>query len=571
MPLFRRDNNGFGRDSSFGSILTAPFRAFFGFLFGFLGGKDDGLGQQIPLGRRILRGIIRIVLLPLWLTFQFLKFIVLSWTTTRDGNMVLASVIPLLGIMAVGAIMLAANFFENRRILTLYQGRAQECLEVEDYENAVLFSRRGQSISNSDALKFSHALVVKETGLEENAAHIIGEMAPTYEVGYLPAHLYLAGLLIRATEDDPEFDQKLADARQHLERVLAKAADTKDPNYQSAAGLLPKVVFRQGDIKEAMAMYANISHVSPDIVPELARYLLENGDEAGADYHIGRGLEALRRIALVNPNVKDIWILVRDILMVKKEYFRAINELKQGMTLATKPAVKRVILRMQSDVMVEYSRKFTDLGKQGVFREKLKNVCQALYTYPKNEDAIEEFVALILYPENQQISDWLEVEARDHVAPSIYHIINGLKDSVLGKPATGRQHFKLAFQGDSRVAVIVNDLAMELANNQNQPDDALKLIDVAIETWGAASLNQTRGVILEKLGRYEDAIAELDYSMQHLRNSPVAYESLATCYKNVGRVAEAQELETRAEELREEILAENIKFWREVAVTKDGQ
>ena len=76
---------------------------------------------------------------------------------------------------------------------------------------------------------------------------------------------------------------------------------------------------------------------------------------------------------------------------------------------------------------------------------------------------------------------------------------------------------------------------------------------------------------MEKLGRYEDAIAELDYSMQHLRNSPVAYESLATCYKNVGRVAEAQELETRAEELREEILAENIKFWREVAVTKDGQ
>lgn len=549
-------------------MLASPFRAFFKLVFGFLSGGDSELGQQIPVSRRIWRAFVRLLFLPFWLTFQILKFIILSWTTTRDGNTAMLGALPLAGIMAVLAILVVSGLLQNRRILGLHNSSAKDCVEVKDYENAVLYSRRVQNITGMESLRFNHAMVIEQAGMEQNAIAIAREMADPNTAGFLPAHVYLAQKLVAVTEDDPAHNDNMKMARQHLERVIDKASHVGDPSYVTAARLLPQVIFQLGEVESAMRLFEQISALEPRVVPELAKYMIENGRESEADVHIERGISRIKEFAQINPNVRELWLWMYQILMVRKDYNLAIHELGLGLRQTTNNTIRAFILRLQSDVRIELSNAFgDDISTADNYRRKLIPVCQAVQGCPQNPLAIAAFIDLVVFPSNENATVWLEDEARDHASPSMYHIINGVRDSVFGKPATGGQHFRLAFNGDSRVAIIVNEIAVSMYRDKKRYRDALKLVDVAIATWGGvARLFHTRGNILMELGRHQEALADLEYAFEHIKKDPGLMESLATAIaESGGKTGESESLLEQARLLREEIEQKQKEYFRQLA------
>jgi tetratricopeptide (TPR) repeat protein len=97
--------------------------------------------------------------------------------------------------------------------------------------------------------------------------------------------------------------------------------------------------------------------------------------------------------------------------------------------------------------------------------------------------------------------------------------------------------------------MFLNDMAWVLSEDLDRPEEGLKRIDEAIGHLGRGpNLLDTRGVILTKLGRLDDAIADLEPAAEALPIGPV-YFHLARAYQRKNRNADllkARELAKKA-------------------------
>jgi tetratricopeptide (TPR) repeat protein len=83
--------------------------------------------------------------------------------------------------------------------------------------------------------------------------------------------------------------------------------------------------------------------------------------------------------------------------------------------------------------------------------------------------------------------------------------------------------------------VYLNNLAWSLSEALRKPEEALQIVDTAIKRAGrAAQFLDTRGVILTRLGRFQEAIADLELSVK-AQPSPVTYFHLARAYFKAGK------------------------------------
>ena len=86
--------------------------------------------------------------------------------------------------------------------------------------------------------------------------------------------------------------------------------------------------------------------------------------------------------------------------------------------------------------------------------------------------------------------------------------------------------------------VALNNIAWVLSEGLNQPREALEKIDKVIQLTGRSANNvDTRGVILMRLGRLDQAIDELKWVIQAEPND-VHYYHLAQAYRKMGRDAD---------------------------------
>jgi len=558
VPSFKRKSqHGFEEKTSIKNLLTAPFRAVFGFLFEMLGGPDSGrIGSQMPLKTRLWYTAKGILFLPFYLIFQVMKFIVLSWTTTRNGNQAIWSIVPLAGVFAVIGIVIVADIFEKRRILGLHQAHTAGSLEADDVDSALLFSKRLVNISATDAIKFSHATVADTAGMPENAVRLASEVADLEVGGFVPAHVFQARKLLETPVDDPAYQERLQDASDHLMKAVLNSPDGRNYNYQLALTLLPKIAFQMGEKGSAYRQFKNIAEIAPEVVPDLVKHLIDSGEEEEAGVYTRKGLRALRRMQARNPNIRGVWTNTAQIHMANKEYDKAFEFLENGLKEASHELTLFHIATLMSQVRVEQARTIGDVSNRDDFRSKLKWVCDAIKFGPRNQQALKEFVELFIYPPEGVDPGWIEDEVLDSANQNAFHIIQGVRDSIKGKPGTGCNHFSLAFDGNRLAPLAINEIATYILDREYRPEDALKVIDVAIETWpGTAKLFQTRGQILTNLGRLDEALAELEYAVEMKPNDPGALFAIAACYEKMGRTDEAVTLREKGQVLWNAIAA----------------
>jgi tetratricopeptide (TPR) repeat protein len=95
---------------------------------------------------------------------------------------------------------------------------------------------------------------------------------------------------------------------------------------------------------------------------------------------------------------------------------------------------------------------------------------------------------------------------------------------------------------------VLNNLAWTLSEDLNQPAAGLEKIDAAIQATGPSpSLLDTRGVILTRLGRYDDAVKDLEAATQKTHSASQHYH-LARAYHKAGRAEESRKNLDRAKQ-----------------------
>jgi predicted Zn-dependent protease len=105
-----------------------------------------------------------------------------------------------------------------------------------------------------------------------------------------------------------------------------------------------------------------------------------------------------------------------------------------------------------------------------------------------------------------------------------------------GKHEEGLLHLEQAYQLAPHMGVVANNLAWVLANAQ--PPDlprALTLMNTVLERWPNEPLyRDTRGEVLVKMGRWKEALTDLQAALPAYPNHPALHLRLAETYEHLG-------------------------------------
>ncbi len=534
----RRHTDDFTDRRSIGSWFNAPFR----YVFQSLGGPEEELGQSLPWHRRLIRLILAIVWFPFFILLQFVVFIVMSWTTTRNGKAALWGIpIFLILLIVVGAVFLSVFFGDKVAIRTHREGEI-EFAEAEDYETTLVCLSRLLNIRAQDHWRFRYAKAVEQLGDKQHYYGILGQLAPEDFPRHLDSHYEYAEDYLRkvansqSSESLSESDQhNLAKAKIHFDHCI-----TLDKDFGPARLRMATILRRQGNTADAMREFERFAESVPGVVPDLAKFLIEQDQGETADFYINRAIRNLRQMAAANPQEPGIWDQMYRVYMVKEDYEGANVELEMAVRRSDVPAVQARIKKIQSDLFVRVAESFAGNQTQDSFRRRLLAISKAVGTYHRNGLALSALIDLAIYPENEQTNQWLLDEMRQIINPSITHIVLGTRDCIHGKPNGGKNHFTLAFGGDPRTSIIVNDIAWMIGMVKNKYEDALRLADVAIDTWPETTqLYQTRAEVLMKLERFDEALTEIEFAAKSIKNDVRLYEIWATCLDKLNRPDEA--------------------------------
>jgi tetratricopeptide (TPR) repeat protein len=151
-----------------------------------------------------------------------------------------------------------------------------------------------------------------------------------------------------------------------------------------------------------------------------------------------------------------------------------------------------------------------------------------------------------------QFRDSLQRALTDGVAPAVVHLILGLQQLENGSVDRAVVHLELAQKSNPGIPMVLNGLAWGLTDRE-EPDlpRALSLIDAAARLTDDPQIRGTRAVVLDRLGRPADAVAELEGVLAEHPDPPWVHAQLADLYRRLGDAARADEHERQTEAIEE--------------------
>lgn len=111
-----------------------------------------------------------------------------------------------------------------------------------------------------------------------------------------------------------------------------------------------------------------------------------------------------------------------------------------------------------------------------------------------------------------------------------------------GNLAAAQDYLAHAYELAPTMPVVANNMALILAlGGRPDPVKALNIAQSLVEKYpDQPDFRDTRGQILVQLGRYEEAVKDLEYAAPKLKNPAATHLALAEAYGGLNRWDEAQ-------------------------------
>jgi tetratricopeptide (TPR) repeat protein len=137
-------------------------------------------------------------------------------------------------------------------------------------------------------------------------------------------------------------------------------------------------------------------------------------------------------------------------------------------------------------------------------------------------------------------------------ATALVHLLLGTDAAERGEQDVALQHLEQACRIDPNMQFAANNLAWELAHSDPpELDRALALINVVVERDpNLGYYRDTRGQILAKLGRWDEALIDLEAALPQLPGNLQLRETLVQAYSKLGMPEVAEEHRRIAAEMR---------------------
>lgn len=424
--------------------------------------------------------------------------------SVRFVNLLLGIIPILAGLALVGAML----FQSTRPLKDRYEKKAAALLKAGKFAEAQACLKRLLIFDpDREEIRYALALAHERLGQLAQANEIMRALAPSGKKGFLPAHHWLAARLSAAGKAAPE---ALKAAEGHYLVILKEYP--KSPLINRSLGLM---YVEQGLPNKAMPHLLDVASGDPEVLLAVARCLAATGDAEGAARYRREALETSRKLAKENPKAPLAWLLWGQATASLKDHAGAFEILNQGeeATRAGMFSKAKAALCEEWSVFVLSDTKRSNLDRA---TEALQIVWKGLTCEPESEPLTKTMNLFLLLDGKEgdavrsQVTGWAEARTPANAA-AVARLALGNAAILRKQPEEALRQWELGYGLDPDLPVLANNYAWALAfAKDSDPAKALTVIDQAIKTRQRdPRLRGTRGLILQRLGRDEDAKAEL--------------------------------------------------------------
>ncbi len=460
-----------------------------------------------------------------------------QWLNTRNYLRLTAGVPALLA----GAALVTYGVFQfgwtPAHAAGVCREQAGHAFQARDYETARLACQSLLQMSGQANQQYAFLLLqcARELGRKDETMRLSRWLAPLDKPGYAPAHVYVAQQLLAATN-------LTAEGVSLVERHL-QAAVSAQPDNMDAQELLAKVYMQTGRWDQAKRHLLELVAVKSEAMLPLAVVLQSEGDEASARSWAERGAKYFReRVEKATTDDPGARIPLANCMTLLKDYAGAAALLEGAARQWSIPAYKQAL----GQVCANWARQLAADSPGDLFG-RLAVVQRGLDQAPANDVLLSELNTLTSLEEKEAapLAEKLRRLLAEGTNPGFQHLCLGNLAWRRGQIEEARQHFKLAQESAPVMTVLENNLAI-LLTFQEKPDlpRAFGLIEqVLAADPDRAEYRDSRGQIFLRMGRFEEALADLEYALPRVGDSRMTRAGLAQVYRALGKPDRAAEFE----------------------------
>ena len=464
------------------------------------------------------------------------------WFRTRDFRLLRWGIPALLGGLAWLVFGICMATWRPWQTEARYARIAEKALAAKDFDTARVTSQRLLALGTEPRRKrlFDLALALGGLNQEQEAVSLLGNIAPIDKPGYLPAHLFVAQTLLLKTNVTL---QEIGTAERHLKHVVAL-----NPHSLEANELLGRVYVRLGQWELAEKYLSEVVSVRPEISLLLAAVFKAQGDMVGARSWAERAAKLHRArvedAKLDHPASRLAWA---DAMAMLDDYPAAFGILEAGW----RQYENKAYLSPMGEICALWVDALARARPQEL-TSRVTLIQRGLECAPENETLLRHLIRLTQLegPEAAAARDTLTRMLTGGRATAILHFTLGVDAWQRGRPEDARKHFALAYEIAPRLPQVANNMAMILTVG-DKPDlpRALAVIASVLEKFpDNPGFRETRGQILVRLGRWQEAVADLEFALPSQASKRATHKALAEAYRGMNLRDLAAEHERRANE-----------------------
>jgi tetratricopeptide (TPR) repeat protein len=354
------------------------------------------------------------------------------------------------------------------------------------------------------------------------------QLAPADEAGYLPAHSWIIEQLVSGNL------QLSADERQRLLKAHLDHVQTLGAKGDTLELLRAVTLVHDQKIAEAVELLEPLaSRMPPAATMRMeCNITLQRFEDARRDARTVRlhMEDRTRRGEVLSPQDYRSWTVAED-LLGNQSKAHALAE--QWHRLEPENAVARSTLINLSQRMFRATLALPNPDVDRLIALFLQ--AAELTDDPK---ALQEQITMLYrmradYPLAQRFVDKVMSSPR---TPAAILEAGGTIAATFGETDRAKSYLQRAVQKDPRNAVAWNNYAWLVAHDPNGDlDDALKAVNTALEIRpNDIRFRETRGQVLVRMGRWKEAIEDLEFAANGLPQSRDIHLSLAKAYDALG-------------------------------------
>lgn len=530
-----------------------PITAFFSLFTRWLpSGGTPGSGRVgrafVWIGNRLYRlaesfnldGVVRLLvwlLTPVWWPIAHLLGFTNAWLATRSTRELALAVPALLAAAPFAFIALQGAWLGQASIAERYKVAVRDAVEEGDYQRVDLLERKLARLGvDTRRRDFRTALALESDDQIGAAYDRMKRLAPVERPGYPSAHFWIARKMLSGeltAEHEPALEASENAPYEIAEQHLGRLADMEIAG--PGVSRLRAFVFAQTDrTREAEQLLKPFSDRDRGAAIMRMRLLTELRDLDAARAQARRVAEMMSKVPRSETVVEDeyvAWALAAELLRDPRQMETALVRWRRAAPDNERPREllgqyrREQAVRLMGDPTASPQRAsevFIEAARLGASTRWLNRQASAL-AGAESRHARRIWAAL----------------TQDQGTPA--PLLQALATAAAGadRIEAARGLFsRLIDQGDEN-EFVWNNYAWTLSQDPNTDlTAALEAVERALEIKPRDHrFRETRGQVKIALGRWEEAITDLEYALNGMPDSPAIHSSLAKAYEALEKPA----------------------------------